>query len=59
MRSIDLQVDATEAAALGEPPRVALTFTLPDELGLEPTVCCRLFWQRISTRAPRVQQARR
>ena len=39
MRSIDLQVDVTEAAALGEPAHVALTVTVPEELGPEPVVC--------------------
>ncbi len=39
MRSIDLQVDVTEAAALGEPAHVALTVTVPDELVPEPVVC--------------------
>ena len=39
VRSIDLQVDVTEAAGLGEPAHVALTVTVPDELGPEPVVC--------------------
>jgi pimeloyl-ACP methyl ester carboxylesterase len=39
VRSIDLRVDVTEAAGLGEPARVALTVTVPDALGPEPIVC--------------------
>ena len=39
MRSVDLQVDVTEAAGLGEPAHIALTVTLPDELAAEPVVC--------------------
>jgi alpha-beta hydrolase superfamily lysophospholipase len=38
-RSVDLRVDVTEAAALGEPAQVALTVTVPDQLGPEPVVC--------------------
>ena len=30
MRTIDLQVDVTEAAGLGEPAHIALTVTAPD-----------------------------
>ncbi len=30
MRSIDLHVDVTEAAGLGEPAHIALTVTVPD-----------------------------
>ena len=36
MRSIDLRVDVTEAAGLGEPAHVALTVTAPDELPTRP-----------------------
>ena len=39
VRSIDLQIDVTEAAGLGEPAHVALTVTAPDELRPEPVVC--------------------
>ena len=41
MRSVDLHVDVTEAAGLGEPAHVALTVTAPDELpvGGPPVVC--------------------
>ncbi len=41
MRSIDLHVDVTEAAGLGEPAHVALTVTAPDDLpaGGPPVVC--------------------
>ena len=39
LRSIDLQIDVTEAAGLGEPAHVALTVTVPDELAPEPVVC--------------------
>jgi hypothetical protein len=39
VRSIDLQVDVTDAAGLGESAHVALTVTVPDELGPEPVVC--------------------
>ena len=39
LRSIDLRVDVTEAAGLGEPAHVALTVTVPDELAPEPVVC--------------------
>ena len=44
-RSIDLQVDVTEAAGLGEPAHVALTVTVPEESGSigsgvrDPVVC--------------------
>ena len=37
--SIDLRVDVTEAAGLGEPAHIALTVTAPDELPTEPVVC--------------------
>ncbi len=45
VRSIDLQVDVTEAAGLGEPAHVALTVTVPEDgesIGsgdVAPTVC--------------------
>ena len=39
MRSIDLHVDVTEAAGLGEPAHVALTATVPDEVQESPVVC--------------------
>lgn len=39
MRSLELAVDVTVAAALGEPARVAVTVTLPDEVAREPVVC--------------------
>ena len=39
LRSIDLRVDVTDVAGLGEPAHVALTVTLPDELASEPVVC--------------------
>ncbi len=45
MRSIDLEVDVTEAAGLGEPAHVALTVTVPDDVDRvgsrqpDPVVC--------------------
>ena len=39
MRSLDLQVDVTEAAGLGETAHVALTVTVPDEVPPDPVVC--------------------
>ncbi len=39
MRSVDLEVDVTEAAGLGEAAHVALTVTLPDEVPPDPVVC--------------------
>jgi alpha-beta hydrolase superfamily lysophospholipase len=45
VRSIDLEVDVTEAAGLGEPAHVALTVTVPDDVGrvgaggADPVVC--------------------
>ena len=39
MRSIDLHVDVTEAAGLGEPAHVALTVTVPDDVPQNPVVC--------------------
>ena len=38
-RSVDLTVDVTEAAGLGEPAHLALTVTCPDDVGSEPVVC--------------------
>jgi alpha-beta hydrolase superfamily lysophospholipase len=38
-RSVDLIVDVTEAAGLGEPAHIALTVTVPDNVGPEPAVC--------------------
>jgi hypothetical protein len=39
VRSIDLQVDVTDAVGLGEPAHLALTGTAPDALDTEPVVC--------------------
>jgi pimeloyl-ACP methyl ester carboxylesterase len=39
VRSIDLRVDVTEAAGLGEPAHVALTVTAPDAVEGDPVVC--------------------
>jgi len=39
VRSVDLQVDVTEAAGLGEPAHVALTVTVPDQVPADPLVC--------------------
>lgn len=39
MRTVDLQVDVTEAAGLGEPAHIAATVHAPDEVGAEPVVC--------------------
>ncbi|HWD53630.1 MAG TPA: hypothetical protein VG346_00845 [Acidimicrobiales bacterium] len=45
MRAIDLEIDVTEAAGLGEPAHVALTVTVPDgggqegSAGMAPVVC--------------------
>ncbi len=36
---VQLQVDVTEAAGLGEPAHIALTVTVPDALGIDPVVC--------------------
>jgi hypothetical protein len=36
---LQLQVDVTAAAGLGEPAHVALTVTVPDALGTDPIVC--------------------
>ncbi len=36
---LQLQVDVTEAAGLGEPAHVTLTVTVPDALGTDPIVC--------------------
>jgi alpha-beta hydrolase superfamily lysophospholipase len=38
-RSVDLTVDVTEAAGLGEPAHVALTVTVPEAVGPDPVVC--------------------
>ena len=42
VRSIDLEIDVTEAAGLGEPAHVALTVTVPEESGPDggPSVIC-------------------
>jgi hypothetical protein len=39
VRSIDLEVDVTQEAGLGETAHVALTVTLPDKLDGRPVVC--------------------
>ena len=39
VRSVDLRIDVTEAAGLGEPAHIALTVTAPDALPPEPVVC--------------------
>jgi alpha-beta hydrolase superfamily lysophospholipase len=42
MQSLDLDIDVTEAAGLGEPASIALTVTLPDPAALpteQPVVC--------------------
>ncbi len=39
MRSLDLQLDVTDAAGLGEPAHIALTVTAPDTLPEQPIVC--------------------
>ncbi len=39
MRSVDLRIDVTEAAGLGEPAHIALTVTAPDALPPDPVVC--------------------
>ncbi len=39
MRSIDLEVDVTDAAGLDEPAALALTVTVPDEVAEDPVVC--------------------
>jgi alpha-beta hydrolase superfamily lysophospholipase len=39
VRSIDLEVDVTQEAGLGENARVALTVTLPDKIEGRPVVC--------------------
>jgi alpha-beta hydrolase superfamily lysophospholipase len=36
---VDLQVDVTEAAGLGEAAHIALTVTVPDEVPPDPVVC--------------------
>ncbi|MET0370186.1 MAG: hypothetical protein ABW039_02290 [Sphingobium sp.] len=41
MQSIDLTIDVTQAAALGEPAHVALTITLPDPAAMaDPPIIC-------------------
>jgi pimeloyl-ACP methyl ester carboxylesterase len=39
VRSIDLHIDVTEAAGLGEPAHIALTVTAPDTVPAAPVVC--------------------
>ena len=39
MPSVDLRIDVTEAAGLGEPAHIALTVTAPEEIPDEPVVC--------------------
>ncbi|MDO7842059.1 alpha/beta fold hydrolase [Sphingomonas immobilis] len=41
MQAIDLQIDVTDAAGIGEPAHVAITVTLPDpaDLATPPVVC--------------------
>ncbi len=39
MLSVDIRVDVTEAAGLGEPATVALTVTVPDVVPERPVVC--------------------
>jgi alpha-beta hydrolase superfamily lysophospholipase len=39
VRSADLQVDVTDAVALGEPAHIALTVTAPDTPPADPIVC--------------------
>jgi alpha-beta hydrolase superfamily lysophospholipase len=39
VRSVDLHIDVTEAAGLGEPAHIALTVTAPDTLREAPVVC--------------------
>ena len=40
VRSVDLQIDVTEAAGLGEPAHIALTVTAPDDAAAaDPVVC--------------------
>jgi hypothetical protein len=39
VRSIDLRIDVTDAAGLGEPAHIALTVTAPHALPPEPVVC--------------------
>ncbi len=38
-RSVDLHIDVTEAAGLGESAHIALTVTVPEKLPDEPVVC--------------------
>ena len=39
VRSVDLQIDVTDAAGLDEPAYIALTVTAPDALAADPVVC--------------------
>jgi pimeloyl-ACP methyl ester carboxylesterase len=39
VRALDLTVDVTEAAGLGEPAHIALTVTAPDEVPENPLLC--------------------
>ena len=39
VRSLDMQIDVTEAAGLGEPAHIALTVTAPDTVPEKPIVC--------------------
>jgi alpha-beta hydrolase superfamily lysophospholipase len=39
MRSVDLRIDVSDAAALGEPAHIALTVTAPDHLPDDAVVC--------------------
>jgi alpha-beta hydrolase superfamily lysophospholipase len=39
VHSVDLEVDVTEAAALGEPASLALTITFADRIAGDPVVC--------------------
>lgn len=39
VRSIDLRLDVTDAAGLGEPAHIALTVTAPEHLAPDPIVC--------------------
>jgi pimeloyl-ACP methyl ester carboxylesterase len=39
VRSLDLQLDVTDAAGLGEPAHIALTVTTPHALAEQPIVC--------------------
>jgi alpha-beta hydrolase superfamily lysophospholipase len=39
VRSVDLEIDVTDAAGLGEPARIAVTVTAGDTTPLDPVVC--------------------